>query len=174
MNSLRALSAISTATADLMDEYANSAILLPPVFRHFGRRTAFHGPLVCVNCFEDNSKVKELLKSPGYHPHTNESQVLLVNGQGSLTCALLGDMIAEKAVAQGWAGIIIDGCVRDAGILEKLDIGIMALAATPRKSIRQNRGEVNPDTFYCRGQLIKPGYYCYADLDGVVILPEPV
>ncbi len=174
MNSISLLSATSTATADLMDEYAEAALLLPPVFRHFGRKTTFQGPIVCVNCFEDNSKVKSLLESSGIHPVTGESQVLVVNGQGSLGCALLGDMIAEKAVAQGWAGIIIDGCVRDSGILAKLDIGIMALAATPRRSVRRNQGDINPDPFYCRGLLIKQGYYAYADLDGVVILPDAV
>ena len=161
------------ATADLMDEYLD-AIVLPPVFNHFGGVQIFHGPVVTVDCAEDNSKVKALLESNGLCPETDEPQVLLVNGQGSLNCALLGDMIAKKAVMNQWAGVIIDGCVRDASILKNLSIGIMALASTPRKSVRQDRGQINPKDFQMRGYQIQAGCYAYADSDGIVIVPEAV
>lgn len=164
---------VSMATADLMDDFPE-ALVLPPVFRHFGGVTSFHGPVVTVDCAEDNSKVKFLLEKNGLCSNTGQPQILIVNGQGSLNCALLGDMIAKKAVMNHWAGVIIDGCVRDSAILATLSLGVLALAATPRKSVRQDRGQINPERFNIRGHKIIPGCYAYADADGVIILPEPV
>ena len=162
------------STADIMDDFADKAIVLPPMYQHFGGRDTFCGPIVLVNCFEDNSKVKLLLEGSGLCTDTGVPQVLVVNGQGSLRCALMGDMIAKRAFENQWAGVIIDGAVRDTAILKTFQIGICALGAIPRKSVRQDRGEINPNEFYLRGERIYQGQYLYADADGVIILPEPV
>lgn len=164
------------ATADIMDDFpdpkSKGVVVLPPVYRSFGKRQVFAGPCVLVSCFEDNSKVKQLLESSGVCPKTGHPQVLVVNGGGSSNCALLGDMIAKKAVINQWAGVIIDGCVRDVAILATLDLGVLALGSTPRKSLRQNQGSINPSNFTLQGMPIGSGHFVYADHDGVVILPK--
>ena len=161
------------ATADVLDDCPD-AVVFPPLYQHFGGRLSFHGPCVLVECFEDNSKVKALLESDGRCPTTGLSQVLLVNGQGSKKCALLGDQIATKAQNNGWAGVVIAGCVRDVAILQTLALGVMAYGATPRKSVRQNKGEINPPGFQLHDFAIHPGNFVYADVDGIVIYPKPL
>ena len=162
------------ATADLMDVYEAQAIVLPPVMIHFGGHQQFHGPLILIDCFEDNSRIKQVLATSGLEPQTGQPQVLLVNGYGSLTCALLGDMIAKSAVENQWAGIIIYGCVRDVAILKTLDLGVLALAAILRKSVRQDRGVLHPSEVVIHNQRVPANSYVYVDEDGVVILPEPI
>lgn len=162
------------ATADIMDIDAGTAIVLPPQLRHFGGFRQFFGPVQLVRCFEDNSRVKEILSTQGRDPVSGLQKILLVDGGGSLRCALLGDMIAQSAVKHDWAGVIINGCVRDAAVLASMDLGVMALATTPRKSVRQGAGDVDPVNFCVFDCPVQPGHFCYADEDGVVILPELV
>ena len=121
--------------------------------------------MVTVKCFEDNSRVKELLATPG------DGRVLVVDGGGSLRCALLGDMIAESAVNQGWAGVIVYGCIRDVDAIAELELGVQALASIPLKSVRKGVGEVDvPVTF--GGITFRPGEYVYADNNGVITAPH--
>lgn len=149
-------------TADLFDDHGDTLQVLSPDFVDFGGRDVFCGPIVTVKCFEDNSRVKEFSQTPG------NGRVLVVDGGGSLRCALLGDMIAAKFVENGWAGLVIYGCVRDTVDLAGMDLGVKALAATPRKSIRRNEGQTDlPITF---GDVtFQPGQWLYADHDGVVV-----
>ena len=140
--------------------------VLPPVFRDFGARTQFFGAVVTVKCPEDNTQVKAMVESPG------QGRVLVVDGGASLRRALLGDMLAGKAVANGWAGIVIDGCVRDVGILATLDIGIRALAAMPLPTDRKGVGE-RDIAVQIQGVWVRPGDWLYADADGMVLTVGP-
>lgn len=129
------------------------------------RRRAFSGEVVTVKCFEDNSRVKEHLATPGV------GKVLVVDGGGSLRNALIGDMIAENAVKNGWEGIIIFGACRDVDELAKLDFGVMALGCVPIKSVRRGEGQLNIDIQF--GDItIRPGQYVYADNNGIVVASE--
>jgi regulator of ribonuclease activity A len=151
-------------TSDLYDEHGEKLRVLPPVFRDFGGRSSFGGELVTVRCFEDNSRVKELLSSNG------TGKVLLVDGGGSLRCALLGDLIAADAVRNSWEGVIIHGCVRDCAALRSLPLGVKALGTTPRKSVRRGEGESQIAVSFA-GVECRPGDRLVADEDGIVILP---
>lgn len=149
-------------TPDLSDELGDAARVLAAGFRDYGGREVFDGPVRTVRCLEDNSRVKELLATPG------EGAVLVVDGGGSLTVALLGDMIAEGAVAQGWAGVVIEGAVRDVEILRTLHLGVRALGSVPRRSDRQGRGEVDvPVTV--GGVRVESGDHLYADATGILV-----
>lgn len=149
-------------TPDLCDENPELVRVCEPMFCNFGGREAFGGKIVTIKCFEDNSLVKEHAAKPG------EGQVMVVDGGGSLRKALLGDMIAEKAVANGWAGLIIYGCVRDVDALAELDLGVQALAAIPLKTEKRGIGDLNvPVTF--GGVSFNPGEYVYADNNGVIV-----
>jgi regulator of ribonuclease activity A len=150
------------STCDLSDRFPEARVA-DAVLRDFGGRRQFSGLAVTVKCFEDNSRVKELLATRG------DGRVLVVDGGGSLRCALLGDMIARDAVSNGWAGLIIDGCVRDTSVLATLPIGIKARAAVPRRSIRRGEGATNID-IQMAGTHVASGDLIVADEDGVLIL----
>ena len=153
------------ATCDLCDAHKNDSSgsfrVLPPVFRDFGAVRRFSGAVVTVKCHEDNSRVKELLGTPG------QGKVLVVDGGGSLRCALMGDMIGESAVKNGWEGVIIYGCVRDVDALAELDLGVHAVAAIPLKSVRKGVGETGLDITF-GGVTFVQGQYVYADNNGVI------
>lgn len=155
-------------TCDLLDDNPDKNIfVIPPSidgksFKHFGGRHRFYGQIVTVKCFEDNSKVKELLATSGH------GRVLVVDGGASLRCALMGDMIAKSATDNGWAGVVVYGCVRDVDELAKLPLGVMALSAIPKKSVRKGVGEVGI-CLNIGGISITEGAYLYADNNGVLI-----
>ncbi len=151
-------------TPDLCDTYPLVRVLTP-MFKNFGGRKSFGGQVVKVKCFEDNSRVKALLATEG------KGKVLVVDGGGSLRCALLGDMIGESAVKYGWEGVIIYGCVRDVDALAQLDLGVQALAAMPLKSVRKGVGEVGLSLSF-GGVIIENGEYIYADNNGVIVSAE--
>lgn len=152
-------------TCDLYDRFEATARVAEAVFRDFGGRTAFSGTAVTVKCFEDNSRVKELLATPG------AGKVLVVDGGGSTRAALMGDLIAKSAVANGWEGVVIFGAVRDAAVLATLDLGIKALAAIPRKTVRLGEGQSGLAVTLA-GIRIAPGDRVFADADGVLVLAE--
>jgi regulator of ribonuclease activity A len=122
---------------------------------------------VTVKCFEDNSRVKELVETTGDH----NNKVLVIDGGGSDRCALLGDMLAENSVQNKWAGIVVYGCVRDVDALAQLDIGIQALGSTPRKSTRRGEGVTNVPV-QIGNVLVNPGDVVFADNDGVLFLAQ--
>jgi regulator of ribonuclease activity A len=151
-------------TCDLYDEYEDAARVPCLSFINMGGKKQFCGAAVTVKCFEDNSCVKELLFDTN-----GKGKVLVVDGGGSQRVALLGDMIAEKAVVNQWEGLVIYGNVRDVEELRKLNLGVMALGATPRKSVRRGEGQVDLPVrigdVWCR-----PGDRVYADENGVLIV----
>lgn len=155
-------------TCDLLDDNADKDIqVVSPsmdgkFFRSFGGKKVFGGQAVTVKCFEDNSRVKELLATDGV------GKVLVVDGGASMRCALLGDMIAESAVKYGWAGVIVYGCVRDVDALTELDLGVHALGCIPQKSTRKGIGETGV-TLNFGGVSIKDGAYVYADNNGILV-----
>ena len=120
---------------------------------------------ITVKCFEDNSKVKELLATPG------AGRVLFVDGGGSLRRALLGDLIAASAVKQGWSGVVVYGAVRDVDALAEMDLGVQALGTTPLKTERRGLGDANVPVRVA-GVSIKSGDWLYADNNGVIISPR--
>ena len=153
---------MANATADLYDAHGETLQVLTPMFRDFGGRRAFEGPAATLKVFEDNSLVRAALEEPG------QGRVLVVDGGGSLRCALVGDQLGVLGVKNGWAGILVYGCVRDADALGALQIGIKALATNPRKSVK--KGEGTRDTVLrFADAVITPGNYVYADTDGIVI-----
>ena len=150
-------------TTDISDEHPE-ALIPEPLFTSFGAIETFAGPAATVRCFEDNSKVKEMVGQPG------DGRVLVVDGGGSLRCALLGDNVAQTAADNGWAGIIIHGCVRDSSELATIDLGIQALATHPRKSEKRGEGSTG-DPVQIAGAVVHAGDTVYADADGIVIIP---
>lgn len=156
---------IITKTADLYDKYAEKLQVCEPVFRHFGGLRSFHGRIATLKCFEDNSLVSEQLGQPG------EGRVLVVDAGGSLRCAMFGDQLAQKAVDNGWAGVLMFGCIRDLEDIGTMPLGVLALAANPRKSIKKGAGAAGTTVIFA-GVTFRPGEWLYADADGVVVSAE--
>lgn len=156
------MSAARFTTADLCDAHGDKIRVLSLPWRDFGGRVAFHGPLSTVLAFEDNSRVREAVSEPG------EGRVLLIAGGGSLQRSMLGDLLAQKAVANGWAGVVIDGALRDSAVIATLDLGVKALGTCPRKTDKRDQG-LRDVSVEIGGLLIHPGEWLYADRDGVVV-----
>ncbi|MFF7708407.1 ribonuclease E activity regulator RraA [Pseudomonas sp. NPDC007930] len=150
------------STPDLCDAYPEHVRVLEPMFSNFGGRDTFGGQIVTVKCFEDNSRVKEQVELPG------QGKVLVVDGGGSLRCALLGDMLAEKAAHNGWQGLVIYGCVRDVDALAQTDLGVQALASHPLRTEKRGLGDLNVVLNFA-GVTFRPGEFIYADNNGVIV-----
>lgn len=138
--------------------------VLPPVFRDYGGATKFCGPVVTVKCYDDNTSVKSAVESAG------DGRVLVVDGGGSVRRALLGGMLAASAAKNGWAGVVIDGAVRDAAELGALAVGIRALALIPMPTDRRAAGQTGLPV-RMQGVWVRPGDWLYADADGMVVMP---
>lgn len=155
------------STPDLSDQLGDSARVLDPIFRSYGGRQAFCGSVVTVKCFEDNSQVKALAAQPG------RNRVMVVDGGGSLRRALLGDLIAAEAQANGWAGLVIYGCVRDVDLLAQLDLGVKAVNTCPVKTVKRGLGDIDVPVCFA-GHTIRAGDYLYADNNGILVTESPV
>lgn len=150
---------------ELCDQFPELVKVVEPMFANFGGRDIFGGEIVTIKAYEDNSLVREQVAQPG------EGKVLVVDGGGSMRRAMLGDMLAEKAVKNGWEGIIIYGCIRDVAVISTLDIGVQALGAHPMKTEKRGLGDLNVELTF-GGVTFKPGHYVYADDNGVLVAPQ--
>lgn len=152
-----------TSTADLYDEHGDKLGSCDTQFRQYGGVAVFSGRAVTVSCFQDNALLKSVLSEPG------DGRVLVVDGGGSVHTALMGDIIAGLAVANGWSGVIINGAVRDVAALRELPVGIKALGSNPRKSGKTGSGERDVPLQFgdC---TFNPGAQVFSDDDGVVVL----
>ncbi|MDH6237724.1 ribonuclease E activity regulator RraA [Cryobacterium sp. CG_9.6] len=153
---------MTLVTADLYDEHEEALQSVSLQFQNLGGRARFSGAIRTVTCFEDNALIKSILAAPG------EGSVLVVDGAGSLNSALMGDMIAESAVANGWAGVVINGAIRDRVALSHLDLGVKALGSNPRKSSKTGSGEADTVVAFA-GVTFTPGRTIYCDEDGILV-----
>lgn len=154
------------ATADLVDDIGPGVRSCDLQLRQFGGRADFAGPISTVRCHHDNALLKSVLSEPG------TGRVLVVDGAGSLHCALVGDVIAELARSNGWSGLIIHGAVRDTASLRTLDIGIKALGTNPRKGGKTGAGERDCVVRF-GGVDFAPGELAFSDDDGIVVVGRP-
>lgn len=150
---------------ELCDHFPDQVRVAEAMFINFGGREAFGGEIVTVKACEDNSLVKEQLAKPGV------GKVLVVDGAGSMRRAMLGDMIAESAVDNGWEGVIVYGCIRDVNAISQLDLGVQALGAHPLKTARKGVGELNVDVSFA-GITFVPGQYVYGDNNGLLVCAQ--
>lgn len=153
--------------ADLCDQYPQLVKVADPIFRSYGAKISFGGQIATIKVHEDNVLVKETLAQPG------QGKVLVVDGGGSLRCALVGDLLAKLANDNGWEGIIIYGCIRDSSAISQISIGIKALNTHPLKSVKHGRGDRNLPVNFA-GVTFFHGHYVYADADGVIVSEQPL
>ena len=149
-------------TADLYDERGGELESVSVQFQALGGHTHFSGPVRTIRCFEDNALVKSVLATPGH------GSVLVVDGGGSLRTALMGDMIAASAVANGWAGVVINGAIRDRLAIAGLPLGVKALGSNPRKSAKDGTGAIDVP-LEIDGVAIRPGAMIWCDPDGILV-----
>jgi regulator of ribonuclease activity A len=154
-------------TTDLYDDYEETCGTCALQFRDFGARKRFHGPVRTVECFEDNVLFRRLLDEPG------NGAVIVVDGKGSTAKALMGDKLAAKASANGWAGVIINGAIRDSVDIGGIDIGVKALGVNPARSEKKGAGQVDTAVTF-GGVTFCPGDWVYCDEDGVLVSPQEI
>lgn len=158
---------MSLSTADLCDAHEGKIRVAAPIFRSYGGKTSFHGRIATLKLFEDNGLVRQILDTPG------EGRVLVIDGGGSLRSALLGDQLAAFAVNNSWAGIIIWGCIRDSVAISNMDLGVLALATHPQKTVKKNHGDIDIPVAFAGVHFI-PDEWLYADPDGVIVAAAPL
>ena len=154
---------MSYATSDLCDEYGEQARILEPILHSYGGKTSFSGIISTLKAFEDYMLVRQQLEQPG------NGRVLVVDGGASIRCALLGDQTGSLALKNGWAGVVINGAVRDVEALGHLEIGIVALGISPRRSPTGAVGQSDIPVMF-GGITFQPGEWLVADADGIVVL----
>ncbi|WP_028023884.1 putative 4-hydroxy-4-methyl-2-oxoglutarate aldolase [Enterovibrio calviensis] len=152
---------------DISDAHGDDVHWIPIQWQNFGGNAAFSGRVETLRCFEDNTKVRDILGKPGH------GCVLVVDGHGNLNKALLGDQLAELAVKNGWEGVVVFGAVRDAGALSKMSLGVKALGVCPIKTEKRGAGDENVP-LRIHDVLISPGDYVFADLNGVMVSQHPI
>ncbi len=149
-------------TADLCDTHEDIISVAQPLFRNYGGNTSFCGKINTIKCFEDNSLVREILKSPG------TGRVLVIDGGGSTRRALVGDLLAQAGADNKWAGIIVYGCIRDAEAIATIKIGCKALATIPLRTEKKGMGEKDIPVYFADIEFI-PDQFLYADKDGIIV-----
>ncbi len=162
-------------TADLTDEFCGETTnnnceevqVAGTSLNSYGKKTRFYGEIVTLKLFEDNQLVRDQVHSDG------EGKVLVIDGGASMRRALLGDMLAAKAVENGWNGIIINGCIRDSVDMAKMDLGVMALGTHPLKTEKNGVGKTNVSISFA-GLNFEPADFIYVDEDGFVISEKPL
>ncbi len=155
------------ATTDLSDAHPEAQVC-DPIFRDFGGKIAFHGPIATLKVFEDNALVRAALEEKG------EGRVLVVDGGGSMRCALVGGNLGQLAVKNGWAGIVVYGCIRDSEEIAGQPMGVKALAVHPRKSEKGLHSAHRDKVVTFGGVTFEPGGWLYADADGIVVSDKPL
>lgn len=154
-------------TTDLCDAHEALIRVVEPMFTSFGGKSAFHGQIATLRVDDDNSFVRKALESPG------EGRVLVIDGGGSVRRALVGDQLASLAIQNGWAGIVVNGCIRDSHAIGKMDIGVFAIDTHPMKTLKKNIGEADMPVSFGDVEFV-PGEWLYADEDGVIVSEKPV
>ena len=153
---------MTTDLSDAFDGKVERLRHLAPDYQDFGGKVRFHGPVKTLVTFEDNTKLRAAVEQKG------EGRVLVVDGGGSMNCALFGGNLAKLAAKNGWAGIVIHGCVRDRAELKAEPVGIKALASHPKKSVKRDLGSFDVPLKFS-GVTINPGDWIYADEDGMLV-----
>jgi regulator of ribonuclease activity A len=157
---------ISFSTCDFCDanetDHSGAFRVLPPVFQSFGAEKPFFGSIHTLRCPEDNSRVREAVNSPGL------GRVLVIDGGASLRRALVGGNLAVAAAKNGWAGIVVDGCVRDVTELRESGIAIRALRLMPLRTEKRGEGQAG-EVVSIHGVAVREGDWLYADEDGIVV-----
>ncbi len=152
-------------TTDLCDTHPDKVRVAEPGFSDFGGNIDFYGSIYTIKCHEDNSFVRKALETNG------EGKVLVVDGGGSMRCALLGDMLGDLAIKNKWNGIIIYGCIRDSAAIGSLPLGVKALDTIPLKSNKRNEGQENIPVHFAGVDFV-PGQFVYCDADGIIVSAE--
>ena len=156
---------MSIKTADLCDEFDDQIQVAQPLFLDYGGRITFQGPIHTLKIFEDNSLVRSALEQPG------QGKVLVIDGGASMRCALVGGNLAVLAAKNDWAGIIVNGCIRDSEEMAAQPVGVKALATNPRKSVKKGTGDENITVRFA-DVTFSPNHYVYADEDGIVVAEQ--
>jgi regulator of ribonuclease activity A len=154
--------AVEFKTADLSDQFSEELQICEPIFRDYGGARTFSGQAATIKCFEDNSRVRERVAERG------EGRVLVIDAGGSLRRAVLGDLLAQKALDNGWSGVVLYGCIRDSVAIGAMRIGVKALNTCPLKTDKRNEGQLDVPVRFA-GAMFHPGDWVYADNDGVIV-----
>ena len=141
--------------------------VLDPAIRTVTPGLTVAGPAFTVKCYPGSiiTVHKALLEAaPG--------DILVVDGESDGRAgALFGELMGREARDRGFAGIVIDGAVRDRGGLIRLGFPTFARQITPRVGVNRRLG-VTQVPVSVGEVVVNPGDYILADDDGVIVIPR--
>jgi regulator of ribonuclease activity A len=149
------------STADLFDQHEHSVDVCDTTFLRFGRRRAFSGVCETVLTDDDHQIVLEVLMQPG------DGRVLVVDAGGNKRVGVMGDRLARIGTENGWAGVVVNGAIRDSEIIDQFDFGVLAVAVTARRSLEAARGRQGAEIHF-GGASFRSGCWVYADANAVL------
>ena len=149
-------------TADFCDANQDGVQVVLPGLKNFGGKPRFYGEIVTIQATGDFSQVREQVNSPG------TGKVLVIDNDGAMDRAMLGDLLTVAAAENGWQGIVINGCIRDSVDIAGMDVGVKALATIPQRGLREGKGELNVEVEFL-GASFRPGEFLYSDEDGILL-----
>ena len=154
------------STADLCDEFDGSIQVAEPILRSFGGAKSMGGEIVTIRLQEDITDLKTLLGADG------RGKIIVIDARGAY-CAVFGDRLAGLAVKNNWAGVVVNGYVRDTAEISKMPIGVFALGTCPRKSRQKATAELGVELDFAAVRFSQ-GHYVYADEDGIITSKTPL
>lgn len=152
---------------DLADDHRETVQAVEPIFREYAGLKSFHGPITTLRCTEDNLLLRQVFSTPG------QGRVMIVDGGGSIRRALVGDKLAALMLQHDWAGVVVNGAVRDIEHLRDMPVAVRALNVCPLKPQQTGAGERDVEVTF-GGVTFKPGAWLYADENGMIVAPKPI
>ena len=154
-------------TADICDEYPEKVSVLGAGFQNFGGADKCHGEVVTIKLDKNNADLITLLRD-----EDGSGKVVVVDVDQDYF-AVVGENLMKFAHNNNYAGIIVNGYIRDTYQIKDIPVVLYALGTCPRKSIPVTQGQRNTPLSFA-GIEVTSGDYLYADTDGVIVTTEKV
>jgi regulator of ribonuclease activity A len=154
---------LTSPVADLCDAHPGRVRVLSGPFRFFTGETRFVGPARLVALHAADAALAALLAAPGH------GAVAMVGVAVGERCAVFGDGMARAAETNGWAGVVIDGALRDVALIRDRTVGVAARAVAPVIA-RDGPAGGEAGLLHAAGCVLRAGDWIAADEDGIVAL----
>lgn len=154
-------------TADLCDEYSDKVQVLAAGYQNYGGANSCQGEVITIKLNKNNSDLVALLRD-----EDGTGKVVVVDVEQEYF-AVVGENLMKFADKNNYAGIVINGYVRDTFQITDTPVALYALGTCPRKSIPVTSGERGIQLTF-GGVEFNQGDYLYADTDGIIVTKEKI
>lgn len=154
-------------TADICDEHIDDVFVMDNKFKNYGGAIKCQGEVVTIKLDKNNFELIKLLRD-----EDGRGKVVVVDVREEYF-AVVGENLMMFAYKNNYAGIIVNGYIRDTYQIKDIPVALYALGTCPRKYIPKTKGERNIPLVF-GGVGFKDGDYVYADTDGIIVASEKI